>query len=91
MFQLVVCRNKNGIVLATYSKALEFVPPEKVTDVEINRLLPLGERAAILCGGALEGYPMCQKLQSFIEGEGLSRFQSPGVPAVTSLPLSRRW
>jgi hypothetical protein len=72
MSQLVVCRNKNGIVLAADSKALEFIPPEKIVEVEITRLLQLDKQAAILTGGAVEGYQMCKKLKSFIEDENLS-------------------
>ena len=72
MSQLVVCRNKNGIVLAADSKALDFVPPEKVMEVEVNRLLQLNKQTAILAGGAVEGPQMCNKLKSFIEDEKLS-------------------
>ena len=72
MSQLIVCRNKNGIVLAADSKALEFVPPEKVIEVEVNRLLQLNKQTAILAGGAVEGLQMCRKLKSFIEDEKLS-------------------
>ena len=72
MSQLVVCRNKNGIVLAADSQALAFVPPEKVTEVEVNRLLQLNKQTAILTGGAAEGLQMCKKLKSFIEDEKLT-------------------
>ena len=72
MSQLIVCRNKNGIVLAADSKALDFVPPEKVMEVEVNRLLQLNKQTAILAGGAVEGPQMCNKLKSFIEDEKLS-------------------
>lgn len=72
MSQLIVCRNKNGIVLAADSKALNFVPPEKVTEVEVNRLLQLNKQTAILTGGSVEGLQMCKKLKSFIEDEKLS-------------------
>jgi hypothetical protein len=72
MSQLVVCRNKNGIVLGADSKALDFIPPEKVTEVEITRLLQLEKQTAILTGVAVEGYEMCKKLKSFIEDVNLS-------------------
>jgi len=72
MSQLVVCRTKNGIVLAADSKALDFVPPEKVTEVEVTRLLQLDKQTAILTGGAVEGYQMCKKLKNFIEDDRLS-------------------
>jgi hypothetical protein len=62
----------NGIVLAADSKALDFVSPEKVTEVEVTRLLQLDEQTAILTGGAVEGYQMCKKLKSFLEDEKLS-------------------
>jgi hypothetical protein len=71
MSQLIVCRNMNGIVLAADSKALDFVSPEKGTEVEITRLLQLNKQTAILTGGAVEGYQMCKKLKSFVEDEKL--------------------
>ena len=71
MSQLIVCRNMNGIVLAADSKALDFVSPEKGTEVKITRLLQLNKQTAILTGGAVEGYQMCKKLKSFLEDEKL--------------------
>ena len=44
MSQLVVCRNNNGIVLAADSKALEFVPPETISETEITRLVQLDRK-----------------------------------------------
>jgi hypothetical protein len=72
MSQLVVCRNTNGIVLAADSKAFDFFSPEKVTEVEVSRLLQLDEQTAILPGGAVEGYRMCTRLKSFLQGEELN-------------------
>ena len=72
MSQLIVCRNKNGIVLATDSKALEFVPPDTISETEITRLFQLNRQTAILTGGAVEGFRMCKRLKDFIEGEKLS-------------------
>jgi hypothetical protein len=69
MSQLIVCRNANGLVLAADSKALDFVPPDKVLEVEVPRLLQLDKETAVLTGGAVEGYNMCQKLKAFIDGE----------------------
>jgi 20S proteasome alpha/beta subunit len=71
MSQLAVCRNMNGIVLAADSKALDFVSPEKITEVGVTRLLQLDKQTAVLTGGAVEGSRMCKKLKSFLEGEKL--------------------
>jgi hypothetical protein len=62
----------NGIILATDSKALDFVPPDKITEVEVTRLLQLDKQTAILSGGAVEGYQMCRKLRTFVADEKLS-------------------
>lgn len=72
MSQLIVCRNINGIVLAADSKALEFVPPDKISEMEITRLIQLNQQTAVLTGGAVEGFRICKMLKDFIEGEKLS-------------------
>lgn len=72
MSQLVVCRNMKGIVLAADGKALDFISPERVTEVKVPRLLQLDQQTAILTGGAVEGYKMSQKLKDFLDGEKLS-------------------
>ena len=51
---------------------MDFVPPEKVIEVETTRLLQLDSQTAILTGGAVEGFQMCKKLKSFIGDEKLS-------------------
>jgi len=56
MSQLVVCRNANGIILAADSRAVDFVLPEKVKEVEVPRLFQIDRRAGILTGGAVEGF-----------------------------------
>jgi len=77
----------NGIVLAADSKALAFAPPEKVTEVEVTRLLQIGKQTAILTGGAVEGYQICQKLKSFLDSEELTDIEeiySAALPYLAS-------
>lgn len=71
MSQLVACRNAHGIVLATDSLAMDFGATEPMVVVKTERFLPLGDRAAILTGGAPEGTGMCRTLKRFIAEEAL--------------------
>ena len=71
MSQLVACRNAHGIVLATDSVALDLDAKGAMVVVKTERFLPLGDRAAILTGGAPEGAEMCRTLKRFIADEAL--------------------
>lgn len=71
MSQLVACRNGHGIVLAADSLAMDFDGKGAMVAVKTDRLLPLGEHAAILTGGAAEGAGMCRALKRFVTEEGL--------------------
>lgn len=71
MSQLVACRNGNGVVLGADSKAIHFSPAGAHNEVNVERLVQLGERSAILAGGAAESVMMCQSLQRFVREEGL--------------------
>jgi len=71
MAQLVVFKNSNGTVLGTDSKAVHFGPSGDPTEIDIERLVQLSERAVILAGGAAEAVNMCQSLKKFVEEEKL--------------------
>lgn len=72
MAQLIAAQNDNGIVLAADSKAIEFDLDGNPNYRTVNRLLPLGERAAILAGGGAHTVEMTRSLQAFVSGEGLT-------------------
>lgn len=71
MSQLIACRNKNGIVLAADSKAIDFDPSGKMIDFQVDRLIQLSQHTAILTGGAAEGEKMCAALKGFLSEEGV--------------------
>jgi hypothetical protein len=72
MAQLIAARNNNGIVLAADSKAIEFDLDGNPVYRTVNRMLPLGERAAILAGGGAHTVDMATSLRAFVSGEGLT-------------------
>ena len=72
MAQLIAAQNDNGIVLAADSEAIEFDLDGNPVYLRVNRLLPLGDRAAILAGGAAHTVGMARSLQAFVSGEGLT-------------------
>jgi len=72
MAQIIAAQNENGIVLAADSKAIEFDLDGNPVYLTVNRLLPLGERAAILAGGGAHTVDMARSLQAFVSGEGLT-------------------
>jgi hypothetical protein len=72
MAQLIAAQNDNGIVLAADSKAIEFDLDGNPVYSTVNRLLPLGDHAAILAGGATHTVGMARSLQAFVSGEGLT-------------------
>jgi len=75
MSQLICCRNGNGVVLATDSRAVSFDPSGKMNYLEVNRMVQLSQHTAILTGGAAEGAEICQALRMFIQEEDLDEVQ----------------
>lgn len=71
MSQIIVCKNDQGIVLASDSKAMDFDLKGELVESEVDRLIPLTKHTAILTGGAGEGSKMCKALKDFVSEEGL--------------------
>ena len=71
MSQLIACKNKNGIVLAVDSMAVDFDGSGRLVERQVNRLFQLTARTAILTGGAAAGENMCRSLKDFVEQENL--------------------
>ena len=87
MSQLVACRNAHGIVLAADSLALELDAKGNMVVVKAERLLALGDHAAVLTGGAPEGTGMCRSLKRFIAEEALHNVEDiyrAGLPFLAS-------
>ena len=72
MSQLIACKNRHGIVLATDSKAIDVDASGKIMEYSISRLLPLNDHTAILAGGAAAGESMAKALKGFIADENLA-------------------
>jgi hypothetical protein len=72
MAQLIAAHNYHGIVLAADSRAVHFDSEGNLVHLTVNRLLPLGDRAAILAGGAAQTVDMARSLQAFVSDEGLT-------------------
>ncbi len=71
MSQIMACRTTDGIVLGVDSKAVDVDPQGNVVHGTVERLFPLGPRAAVAAGGAPEGSEMAGMLRRFIAEENL--------------------
>jgi hypothetical protein len=71
MSQVIACKNKNGIVLAVDSKAMDVNASGQIRELMVTRMVQLSRNAAILAGGAAEGVNMALSLKAFVQGEGL--------------------
>lgn len=69
MSQLIACRSRDGIVLAADGKALDFDDRGKIQEYQIDRLVRLSDRTALLAGGAAAGAIMAGALQRFVAEE----------------------
>ncbi len=85
MAQLIAAHNGHGIALAADSKAISFDSEGNPIDLVVDRLLPLGDRVAILAGGAAQTVDMARSLQSFIRSEGLRDIEDIHTVAVPYL------
>jgi hypothetical protein len=87
MSQIIACKNKKGIILASDSKAVDFNPHGEIVDFDIVRLHQITYRTAILTGGSAEGEKMCQTLKDFAGQENLQDIEdvySAALPFLAS-------
>lgn len=75
MSQVIACKNKKGIVLATDSKAIDFDPSGQMMDHTVDRLIQLTPYTAVLAGGAGEGVKMCHTLKDFLVKEDINHVE----------------
>jgi hypothetical protein len=85
MSQVVACKNKNGIVLAVDSKAVDVNANGQIRQITVTRMVQLSPNAAILAGGAAEGEKMALSLKTFVQGEGLDDAQDVYTAALPFL------
>ena len=71
MSQIIACKNKNGIILACDSKAVDFDFQGNLVERNIKRLCQLTTQTAIITGGSAEGEKMCESLKDFVAQENL--------------------
>jgi hypothetical protein len=72
MSQLIACKSRHGIILATDSKAEMVNAIGHVNDATLDRLVPLTETSVILAGGDFESERMSRSLGDFIQQEGIT-------------------
>ncbi|CAB5122060.1 hypothetical protein D3OALGA1CA_2641 [Olavius algarvensis associated proteobacterium Delta 3] len=72
MSQIIAFKSKEGIVLASDGKAIDFKIGGGAFDLEVQRLFALTSHSAVLTGGAAQGESICRSLKTFIEEEDLS-------------------
>ncbi len=71
MSQIIACKNENGIIVASDSKAVDVDPQGHLVEYSIKRLFQLTSHTAILTGGSVEGEKMCESLKDFVAQEKL--------------------
>ena len=69
MSQIIACKNKNGIILAADSQAIDFDLQGQMLEHRITRLFQLTRNSAILTGGTAAGEKMCEALKAFLNQE----------------------
>jgi len=75
MSQLIACRSTEGIVLGVDAKAVDLDAQGREVHLTVERLFPLGLRAAVAVGGAPEGVEMARALSRFIADEKLETIE----------------
>jgi hypothetical protein len=86
MTQILLHQSERGIVLATDSRAVAFLPGEQKTYIEIQKIFRLSLRVILVTGGAGYGMLLCQELRSHIELSGLTDFDEIKEFATLYLP-----
>lgn len=71
MSQIIAYKSKSGVVFAADSKSWNFQPDGTMSELIVNRVVRLSQKAAIVAGGTSEGVDMCGALAKFVQGEGL--------------------
>ena len=71
MSQLIACKTKEGLVLATDSKAVDVDQNGNLIELKVDRMHQLSEHTVILNGGAANGELMCHALKNFVHDENL--------------------
>jgi hypothetical protein len=76
MTQILLYSSKNGIALATDSRAVLFDSgmEESTGQVEIQKLFPLSRNVLIVTGGAGFGILLCRRFQRIVSQAGYSEF-----------------
>ena len=69
MSQIIACKNKDGIILASDSKAIDFDLQGHIVECSIKRLWQLTPKTAIITGGSAAGGKMCESLKDFVDHE----------------------
>ena len=76
MSQIIAFKSKQGVVLASDGRAIDFKLGGGAFDLEVRRLFQLTSHSAVLAGGAAQGESICQSLKTFIEQENPAGIES---------------
>jgi len=71
MSQIIVAKNRNGMVLAAENRGVQLDPEGHEISLHLERIFPLASHGALVVAGAAEGVEMGMALNRFIQGEGL--------------------
>ncbi|MGA7875436.1 MAG: hypothetical protein WCA08_07210 [Desulfoferrobacter sp.] len=85
MTQILLYQCSQGITLATDSKAVSFLPGDRINSMTVQKIFTLSSHAVLATGGAGYGVLVCQRLQSHIKSEGESSFDDIRKRAVPYL------
>jgi len=69
MSQLIACRSRDGIVMASDSKAVDFDNRGRILEHTVDRLIQLNASTALLAGGAAAGEKMAEAFKRFVAEE----------------------
>jgi len=69
MSQLIACRSREGIVLASDSKAVDFDNHGRILEHSVDRLVQLNSNTALLAGGAAAGEKIAEAFKRFVAEE----------------------
>ena len=72
MTQILLYQSSRGIILATDSKGVSFLPDEKTRSVIVQKIFPLSSHAVLVTGGAGYGVLVSQRFQSHIKSSEMS-------------------
>ena len=82
MGQLIACKAKDGVLIASDSGAVHFEPDGEEKLLSGEHLFPINQFAVAAFAGAVEGAELCRDFVDFVKGEALEDFDALAGAAV---------